>query len=87
MPVRVRGNRLVEPSGRIARNRASTPLDGGGERSHAVAVRHARAINLSELRRRGRRGIQPAPRRRRRTTTARRRVGRRRTTRRRAQRR
>ncbi len=55
MPVRVRGNRLIERSGRIARNRAGTPLDGGGERSHAAAVRHARAINLSELRRRGRR--------------------------------
>ncbi len=55
MPVRARVNRLIEPSGRIARNRAGTPLGGGGERSRAAAVRHARAINLSELHRRGRR--------------------------------
>ena len=54
MPVRARGNRLIERSGRIARNRAGTPLNGGGERSHAAAVRHARAINLNELHRRGR---------------------------------
>ncbi len=75
MPVHAKGNRVVEPSGRIARNRAGTPLDGGGLRSHAAAVRMVRAINLSELRRRGRRGIPPAPRpkARRRTTTGRRR--------------
>ena len=50
MPARVvrRGNkyRVVEPNGRLVRNKAGTPVDGGGHRSRAAAERQARAINM-----------------------------------------
>jgi hypothetical protein len=38
--------RVVEPSGKLVRNRAGTPVDGGGHASKAKAVRQARAINM-----------------------------------------
>ncbi len=49
MPVQVakRGTRfrLVDPDGRIARNRKGTALDGGGRVSREAAARQARVIN------------------------------------------
>ncbi len=58
MPVRVKkvgGKfRVVEPSGKVARSAAGTPVDGGGFRSREQAVRQVQAINLS-MRRRKRR--------------------------------
>ena len=52
MPVTVvkrRGKwRVVETrTGRLAKNRAGTPVDGGGHRSKAAAAKQARAINAS----------------------------------------
>lgn len=37
--------RLIEPSGRLVRNRRGTPVDGGGHGSQAKAKRQARAVN------------------------------------------
>ncbi len=56
MPVKTvkRGSkfRVVEAStGRIAKNRAGTPVDGGGHGSKNKAARQARAINASISRR------------------------------------
>jgi hypothetical protein len=49
MPAKVskRGGkyRVVEPSGKVVRNRAGTAVDGGGHRSKAKAQAQARAIN------------------------------------------
>ena len=49
MPVSVekRGEkyRIVEPSGKVAKNRAGTPVDGGGHETRLTAVAQARAIN------------------------------------------
>jgi len=56
MPARVqkRGTkyRVVDPNGRLVRNRAGTPVDGGGQGRREKAARQARAINAS-MRRRG----------------------------------
>ena len=38
---------MIEPSGRIARNKNGTPLDGGGKASKAPVSRQARAINMN----------------------------------------
>ena len=59
MPVKVleRGGlfRVVETADdRVARNAAGNPVDGGGHRSRAAAVRQVNAINLAELRAEGR---------------------------------
>lgn len=50
MPVKVakkgKKHRVVESAtGRIAKNRAGTALDGGGHASKAAAARQARAVN------------------------------------------
>lgn len=37
--------RVVEPNGRLVRNIAGSPVDGGGFESQAAASRQARAIN------------------------------------------
>lgn len=55
MPVSVkkRGGkyRLVEPGGKIAKNKAGTAIDGGGHDSQAKAKRQADAVNMpKELR-------------------------------------
>jgi len=52
MPVKVvkRKNkyRIIDvETGRLTRNRAGTPVDGGGHFSYEKAVRQARAINAS----------------------------------------
>lgn len=57
MPVTVRRRggryRVVEAAtGRVARNRAGTAVDGGGFRSRGRAMAQARAINASLHRRR-----------------------------------
>ena len=50
MPAKVakRGDkfRVVEPDGKLVRNRAGTPVDGGGHSSEAAAKRQASAINV-----------------------------------------
>lgn len=52
--------RVVESStGEIVR-RGSTAIDGGGHRSRSRAVAQVNAVNLSELRKKGRKGIVPA---------------------------
>lgn len=52
MPVHVekRGDkyRLIESSGRIAKNSAGTAIDGGGHRTKAKATAQARAVNSRE---------------------------------------
>jgi len=58
MPVKVtkRGKkfRVVESdTGRIAKNAAGTPLDGGGKASKAAVQRQATAVNISQARKRG----------------------------------
>ena len=49
MPVTVKKQgsrfRVVEGSGKLARNRAGTPVDGGGHQSKLSARKQARAIN------------------------------------------
>lgn len=49
MPARVEKRdgkwRVVEPSGKLVRNRAGTPVDGGGHRRKEEAQAQARAIN------------------------------------------
>lgn len=51
MPVKVRkrGNkyRLIEPSGKIAKNKGGTAIDGGGHSSKAKAQRQANAVNAN----------------------------------------
>lgn len=37
--------RVVEPSGKLVRNRAGTPVDGGGHSSKKRALSQASAIN------------------------------------------
>jgi len=37
--------RVVEPNGRLVRNKAGTPVDGGGHASKAKATAQARAVN------------------------------------------
>ncbi len=61
MPVKSaqRGNkvRIVEAdSGRIARNKAGTPMDGGGHSTKSEAARQVRAVNRSLKRPKRRRG-------------------------------
>jgi hypothetical protein len=52
MPLSVKkvGNkyRLVEPSGRIAKNKAGTAIDGGGKASKKAAQNQITAINISK---------------------------------------
>lgn len=44
--MRVRGKwRLIEPDGKIAKNKSGTPLDGGGHTSKDKALSQVRAIN------------------------------------------
>jgi len=43
--------RVVEPNGRVVKNRSGTAVDGGGHHSRADAVEQVQAINLSEQRR------------------------------------
>jgi hypothetical protein len=45
--------RVVEPGGKIAKNKAGTALDGGGHSSKAKAGEQVAAINMS-LHRKGR---------------------------------
>lgn len=56
MPAKVakRGGkfRVVEPDGKLVRNQAGTPVDGGGHASESAAKRQARAINVPKSRRR-----------------------------------
>lgn len=51
MPVHVekKGNkfRVVEPSGKIAKNSAGTAIDGGGHSSKVAAQKQATAVNIS----------------------------------------
>ena len=51
MPVKVakKGDkfRIVESSGKLARNKAGTPVDGGGHINTENASKQARAINRS----------------------------------------
>jgi hypothetical protein len=54
--------RVVEArTGKVAKNAAGSPADGGGHRSRAKAVAQVQAINLSERRRKGKKAP-PAPR-------------------------
>lgn len=58
MPVKVakRGDkfRLVESdTGRIAKNKANTPIDGGGKKSKSSVQKQASAVNISQARQRG----------------------------------
>lgn len=52
MPLKIqkRGDkfRIVEPSGRIAKNNAGTAIDGGGKKSKASVQRQIQAINISK---------------------------------------
>lgn len=49
MPVKVvrRGKkyRLIDPDGKIAKNKAGTAIDGGGHQKREMAERQARAVN------------------------------------------
>lgn len=61
MPIRVKkvGKkfRAVESStGKIAKNRSGTAIDGGGSSSRQRVVRQVHAVNLSELRKSGKKG-------------------------------
>lgn len=51
MPARVvkRGGkyRVVEPSGKLVKNKKGTPVDGGGHASKGKAQAQARAINAN----------------------------------------
>jgi hypothetical protein len=51
MPATVRKQggkfRVVEPTGKLVRNRGGMPVDGGGHASKAKATRQARAINAN----------------------------------------
>lgn len=40
--------RVVESNGKLVRNRAGTPVDGGGHRGKAKAQRQAAAINRNK---------------------------------------
>jgi hypothetical protein len=72
MPVRVRKStvtkkgkkvsvfRVVESSTGKLVMRGSTAIDGGGHRTRPKAVAQVNAVNLSELRKKGRKGIPPA---------------------------
>jgi hypothetical protein len=50
MPARIakRANkyRVVEPGGKLVRNDAGTPVDGGGHKSESAAKKQAAAINM-----------------------------------------
>jgi hypothetical protein len=39
--------RVVEPSGRVVKNKAGTAVDGGGHKTKAKALAQARAINAN----------------------------------------
>jgi hypothetical protein len=54
--------RLVDPSGKVAKNRSGTPLDGGGYASKEHAISQMSAINLSIRRKKGQ-SAPPAPKR------------------------
>jgi hypothetical protein len=46
--------RIVETeTGRIAKNKAGTAIDGGGFKSRSRAVKQAQAVNISQARKRG----------------------------------
>jgi len=52
--------RVVESvSGKLA-TRSGSSIDGGGHKSRSRAVAQVSAVNLSELRKKGRKGIPPA---------------------------
>lgn len=54
--VKKRGDKyrvVEEATGRIARNKAGTPVDGGGKKSKASVQKQATAINISQARKRG----------------------------------
>lgn len=40
--------RVVEPNGRLVKNRAGTPVDGGGHNSRKEAQAQASAININQ---------------------------------------
>lgn len=42
--------RVVEPDGKLVRNEAGTPVDGGGHDSEALAKRQATAVNMPRKR-------------------------------------
>lgn len=44
--------RVVEPGGALVKNKAGTPVDGGGHSSKSQAERQARAINSLQRRKR-----------------------------------
>jgi len=57
--------RVVESvSGKLV-TRGGSAIDGGGHRKRSRAVAQVNAVNLSELRKKGRKGIPPALKRRR----------------------
>jgi hypothetical protein len=59
--------RVVKSStGKIAKNRSGTAIDGGGSTSRAKVIRQITALNLAELRKEGRDVPMPRSRRRRR---------------------
>ena len=39
--------RVVEPNGRLVRNKSGTPIDGGGHSSRLKAMKQARAVNAN----------------------------------------
>jgi len=47
--------RIVEPGGRLVKNKKGTPVDGGGHGSKGQAQSQASAINISQARKKGRR--------------------------------
>ena len=40
--------RVVDPNGKLTKNKAGTPVDGGGHASKERAQRQATAINISQ---------------------------------------
>ena len=47
--------RVIEKeTGKIAKNKTGTSLDGGGHKSKAAAEKQASAVNISQARKRGR---------------------------------
>lgn len=40
--------RVVEPGGKLVRNNAGTPIDGGGHKTEAKASAQARAVNATK---------------------------------------
>lgn len=45
--------RVVEPTGKLVRNAAGTPIDGGGHKTKAKAAKQAAAVNIPKIKRKG----------------------------------